>query len=278
MDKENVLKGLSDDEVNISRKNFGSNSLEMQDDRVLLIVLKEVVLEPMFILLLSACIIYFAVGQFKEGTIMLVAIFIVAGISLFQEFRSKNAVLALKKLSASTAKLIRNGVFVSIASEQIVVNDILLLEEGEVVAADGIILVANDFSLNESILTGESFVVNKTAENKTIVYRGTLVTSGSATIQVSAVGSKTLFGNIGRSMKEITLVKTPLQNQIRSFVRNMVWIGAIVFLIVIGFNYYQSGDMIQSFLKGLTIAMSILPEEIPVAFSSFQALGAFRLL
>jgi Ca2+-transporting ATPase len=278
MDKENVLKGLSDDEVNISRKNFGSNSLEMQDDRVLLIVLKEVVLEPMFILLLSACIIYFAVGQFKEGTIMLVAIFIVAGISLFQEFRSKNAVLALKKLSASTAKLIRNGVFVSIASEQIVVNDILLLEEGEVVAADGIILVANDFSLNESILTGESFVVNKTAENKTIVYRGTLVTSGSATIQVSAVGSKTLFGNIGRSMKEITLVKTPLQNQIRSFVRNMVWIGAIAFLIVIGFNYYQSGDMIQSFLKGLTLAMSILPEEIPVAFSTFQALGAFRLL
>ena len=278
MDNENALMGLTDEEVIISRENFGTNSLALQEDRVLLNVLKEVVLEPMFILLLAAGIIYFAVGQFKEGIIMLVAIFIVAGISIFQEFRSKHAVLALKKLSAPSAKVRRNGLSILVATEQIVVKDMLLLEEGDVVAADGIILAANDFSLNESILTGESFVVNKTAENKTMVYKGTLVTSGSATIQVSAVGLQTQFGNIGRSMKEIIIVKTPLQNQIRSFVRNMVWFGAIAFLMVVGFNYYQSGNLIQSFLQGLTLAMSILPEEIPVAFSTFQALGAFRLL
>ncbi len=278
MDNENALMGLTDEEVIISRENFGTNSLALQEDRVLLNVLKEVVLEPMFILLLAAGIIYFAVGQFKEGIIMLVAIFIVAGISIFQEFRSKHAVLALKKLSAPSAKVKRNGLSILIATEQIVVKDMLLLEEGDVVAADGIIIAANDFSLNESILTGESFVVNKTAENKTMVYKGTFVTSGSATIQVSAVGLQTQFGNIGRSMKEIIIVKTPLQNQIRSFVRNMVWFGAIAFLMVVGFNYYQSGNLIQSFLQGLTLAMSILPEEIPVAFSTFQALGAFRLL
>jgi len=278
MDNENALMGLTDEEVIISRKNFGTNSLALQEDRVLLNVLKEVVLEPMFMLLLAAGVIYFAVGQFKQGIIMLVAIFIVAGISIFQEFRSKHAVLALKKLSAPSAKVKRNGLSILVATEQIVVKDMLLLEEGDVVAADGIILAANDFSLNESILTGESFVVNKTAENKTMVYKGTLVTSGSATIQVSAVGLQTQFGNIGRSMKEITIVKTPLQNQIRSFVRNMVWVGAIAFLMVVGFNYYQSGNLIQSFLQGLTLAMSILPEEIPVAFSTFQALGAFRLL
>jgi Ca2+-transporting ATPase len=278
MDKKNTKQGLTQDEVLVSRKTFGSNTLEMHEDRVLLNVLKEVVLEPMFILLLSACIIYYAVGQFKEGTIMLVAIFIVAGISLFQEYRSKNAVLALKKLSAPNAKVLRNGVALSIATEQIVVDDLLLLEEGEVVAADGFILTANDFSLNESILTGESFAVNKTSDHHTLVYKGTLVTSGSATIQVSAVGLNTMFGKIGWSMKEITIVKTPLQNQIRSFVRNMVWIGAIAFLLVVGFNYYQSGNLVQSFLQGLTMAMSILPEEIPVAFSTFQALGAFRLL
>jgi Ca2+-transporting ATPase len=278
MDNENALMGLTDEEVIISRENFGTNSLALQEDRVLLNVLKEVVLEPMFMLLLAAGIIYFAVGQFKEGIIMLVAIFIVAGISIFQEFRSKHAVLALKKLSAPSAKVKRNGLSILIATEQIVVKDMLLLEEGDVVAADGIIIAANDFSLNESILTGESFVVNKTAENKTMVYKGTLVTSGSATIQVSAVGLQTQFGNIGRSMKEIIIVKTPLQNQIRSFVRNMVWFGAIAFLMVVGFNYYQSGNLIQSFLQGLTLAMSILPEEIPVAFSTFQALGAFRLL
>jgi Ca2+-transporting ATPase len=270
--------GLTGEQVTESRLKNGSNTLEMQEDRVFLNVLKEVVLEPMFIILLAACIIYFTVGQYKEGIIMLVSIFIVAGISLFQEYRSKNAVLALKKLSASHAKVMRNGSVVQIPTEEIVVDDLLMLEEGEVVAADGLIITANDFSLNESILTGESFAVNKSADNESVVSKGTLVTSGSATVKVTAVGLKTTFGKIGLSLKEITIVKTPLQLQIRSFVRSMVWIGVVAFLVVVGFNYYQSGDLIQSFLQGLTLAMSILPEEIPVAFSTFQALGAFRLL
>jgi Ca2+-transporting ATPase len=270
--------GLTSAQVELSRQTHGSNTLEMQEDRVLLQVLKEVVLEPMFILLLAACIIYFVLGQYQEGIIMLVAIFLVAGISLFQEYRSKNAVQALKKLSAAHARVMRNNRVTKIATDEIVVDDLLLLEEGEVVEADGLIISANDLSLNESILTGESFAVTKNADNISTVYKGTLVTSGSATVKVMAVGSKTMFGKIGLSLKEITIVKTPLQNQVRSFVRNMVWLGAIAFLIVVGFNYYQSANFVQSFLQGLTLAMSILPEEIPVAFSTFQALGAFRLL
>ncbi|HSN60836.1 MAG TPA: HAD-IC family P-type ATPase [Ferruginibacter sp.] len=242
--------GLTEAEVTASRQQHGGNTLEMKEDRVLLQVLKEVVLEPMFIILLAACIIYFVVGQYQEGIIMLVAIFIVAGISLFQEYRSKNAVQALKKLSAAHAKVLRNSEVVQIATEEIVVGDLLILEEGEVVAADGLLVAANDLSLNESILTGESFAVTKAADNSSCVYKGTLVTSGSATVKVTAVGLKTMFGKIGLSLKEITIVKTPLQNQIRSFVRNMVWVGAVAFLIVVGFNYYQSGDFVQSFLQG----------------------------
>ncbi len=98
--------GLTEEQVTDSRQKYGSNTLEMQEDRVLLQVLKDVVLEPMFILLLAACIIYFVVGQYQEGFIMLVSIFIVAGISLFQEYRSQNAVLALKKISAAKGKVI----------------------------------------------------------------------------------------------------------------------------------------------------------------------------
>jgi len=271
-------QGLTDEQVNQSRQQHGSNAMDMQEDRVFFDVLKEVVLEPMFILLLAACIIYFAVGQYKEGIIMLVSIFIVAGISIFQEFRSKNAILALKKISAAKTTVFRNGAATTIATEEIVVGDIVVLEEGEIVAADGTIISANDFSLNESIITGESFVVIKTAHNNNAVYKGTLVTSGSATIKITEVGLQTMFGKIGVSLKNITVEKTPLQQQIRAFVRNMVWIGTIAFLIVVGFNYYNSGNLVQSFLQGLTLAMSILPEEIPVAFSTFQALGAFRLL
>ena len=272
------LSGLNREQVKQSRLQNGSNTLEMKEERVLFNVIKEVVLEPMFLLLLITCIIYFSVGQNKEGIIMLVSIFIVAGISLFQEYRSRNAILALKKLSASKAKVMRDGVLTELPIEEIVVDDIIHLEEGEIVSADGKIVLSNDFTLNESILTGESFPVNKIADGFNEVYRGTLVTSGSATVITTAVGLKTMFGKIGMSLQSITSEKTPLQNQIRSFVRYMVWVGAVAFLIIVGFNYYHSGNIIQSFLQGLTLAMSILPEEIPVAFSTFQALGAYRLL
>jgi len=270
--------GLTTEQAEQNRQQFGSNSLELQEDRVLFNILKQVVLEPMFILLLAACTIYFAVGKYQEGFIMLGSILIVAGISIYQEYRSRNAVQALKKISASHARLLRNGNIVQLPTEEIVVDDILLIEEGEIVPADGLIIAANDLSLNESILTGESFAVRKTAEEKSSMYKGTLVSSGSASIRVTEVGLKTLFGKIGLSLKSIRTEKTPLQKQINSFVRYMVWAGAAAFVIVVAFNYYQSGSFVNSFLQGLTLAMSILPEEIPVAFSTFQALGAFRLL
>ena len=278
MKKATEKAGLTKEQVVASRKANGSNALEMQEDRVFWHVLKEVVLEPMFILLAAACIIYFFVGQYREGIIMAISVLIVAGISLFQEYRSRNAIQALKKLAASKATVMREGKPVQVSTEEIVLGDIMLITEGESLAADGLIIAANDLSLNESILTGESFPVSKNADNNNAVYKGTLVTSGSATIEVNAIGNKTMFGKIGLSLKEITVVKTPLQNQVRSFVKNMVWIGSVAFLFVVGFNYYHSGNLLGSFLQGLTLAMSILPEEIPVAFSTFQALGAFRLL
>ncbi len=270
--------GLSANEVILSREKNGSNALIANESNAFLQVIKNVVKEPMFILLLAACLVYFFAGSIKEGIIMLISIFIVAGISIYQDYRSKNAVNALNKLSASKVKVRRDGIDKEISADEVVVGDLLILEEGEIVAADGVIVSANDFSLNESVLTGESFTVRKAANGINQVYKGTLVTGGSAEVKVSAVGVNTAFGKIGVSLHEIKIVKTPLQEQIYSFVKYMVWIGAVAFMIVVAFNYYQNRDIVSSFLQGLTLAMSILPEEIPVAFSTFQALGAFRLL
>lgn len=272
----NTLTGLTNEEVLTSRRIHGSNTIDTNESRVFTQVIKGIVLEPMFVLLVAACIIYFLVHQYQEGSIMLVSLFIVASISLFQEYRSRNAVQALKKLSAAKARVIRNDQTILVAAEDIVVGDIILLEEGEIAAADGLVITANDFSLNESIITGEAFPVSKATS--ATVYKGTLVTSGSATVSVTDIGRNTQFGKIGISLREIQTEKTPLQQQIRSFVTRMVWLGTIAFVIVVGYNYYQSHDFIHAFLQGLTLAMSVLPEEIPVAFSTFQALGAFRLL
>lgn len=278
MEQIELPAGLSGPEVVQSRMQHGGNNLDPAQNRVGLQVLREVATEPMFLLLLLACSIYFLVGQTREGIIMLVSLLLVAGISFFQDFRSRNAIKALHKLSAEKATVRRNGEWLSIASDDVVVGDMLWLEEGEIVAADGAIISANDFLLNESILTGEAFPVRKTAGNDQMVYRGTLVISGSAWVQVTQVGKLTQFGKIGLSLSEIRVPKTPLQQQIRSFVRNMVRLGLLAFIVVVGINYWQTRDAITSILQGLTLAMSILPEEIPVAFSTFQALGAFRLL
>lgn len=269
-------QGLSSEEVLQSKATHGSNTLALKQDRVLLNVLKEIVLEPMFILLLVACIIYFIAGDIQEGIIMLVSIFIVAGISIFQEYRSRNAVKALNKLSQSMVTVIRSGKEENISMEEVVVNDLIRIEEGEIIAADAEIIEARDLSINESILTGESLAVYKNkGEN---IFRGTLITSGNAYAKVSAVGPQTMFGKIGQSVSEVPVIKTPLQLQIKNFVTKMVWFGAGAFILVVGINYWQSHNFMQSFMQGLTLAMSVLPEEIPVAFSTFQALGAFRLL
>lgn len=273
-----IEQGLTAMQVQESRRQHGSNIAEKEKHSVFGEVLWGMVKEPMFLLLLVTCVIYFTLGQFQDGFIMLIALLLVSGISLFQDYRSSSAVRALNKLAAPKAKVIRDRELVSIPTAEIVVDDIVLLEEGIIIQADGIIIVSNDLTVNESTLTGESFAIAKSTEADKAVYKGTLVTSGGGRMKVTAVGQQTRFGQIGKSLSEVTVQKTPLQEQIYHFVRKMVIAGIAAFVIVVGFNLYLSGSFNQAFLQGLTLAMSILPEEIPVAFSTFQALGAFRLL
>lgn len=270
------MNGLTAAEVIDRRNQYGTNALERKADRVLLNVLKEIVLEPMFLLLLAACVIYFITGQHQEGIIMLISIFLVAGISIFQEYRSRNAIAELKKLSQSHVRVLRDGSEIKIDSDDVVMDDIIISEEGEIIAADATFIEGRDFSVNESILTGEAFAVTKQIGEQ--LFRGTLVTSGRALGKVVAIGKNTSFGKIADAVQEVQTEKTPLQQQIKSFVKYMVLIGGIEFILVVVMNYIQTKELIRSIMQGLTLAMSIVPEEIPVAFSTFQALGAFRLL
>lgn len=272
------LKGLTDQEVVANRAAYGSNALQKKKGNALWTVLKDIVTEPLFIILVCAAIVYFVLGEYKEGGIMLAALAFVSGISVFQESKSRNAVNALKKLSAPHAFVLRNGIETEIAAEEIVVNDVLILVDGNIVPADAELLEANDFSVNESILTGEALPVFKdnSAEGCRL-FQGTMVLSGRCTAKVTSVGSQTELGKIGRQLEEIKIQQTPLQLQIRSFVKGMVSVGVIAFFIVWGINYYLTKSILHGLLHGLTLAMSVLPEEIPVAFSTFMALGAYHL-
>ncbi|MFN8297959.1 MAG: cation-translocating P-type ATPase [Chitinophagales bacterium] len=270
--------GLTDAEVIESRQTYGTNALEQKAPNALWQVVKEIVSEPLFIILVCAAIIYFVLGQYNEGIIMLVALGFVSGISVYQENKSRNAVAALKKLAAPKAKVIRNGTTRQIDAEEVVMNDLLVLEDGGIIPADARVLEAHDFSVNESILTGEALAVIKdSSETNNYLYGGTLVTGGNCMAQVTGIGKQSAFGKISEQLQHIQIEKTPLQLQIKAFVKGMVSVGVVAFFIVWGINYYLTKSILNSLLHGLTLAMSVLPEEIPVAFSTFMALGAYHL-
>ncbi len=273
------IQGLTDSEVLASRKKFGSNVLESKKKNHFLEAIKGLAREPMVILLLVAATLYFFTGNTGDGIFLAAAILLVAAISLYQDAKTHNALEKLKELSQPHCKVIRNGIVVEIYSQDVVVGDFLMVEEGTTIVADATIVHSNDFSVNESILTGESFSVEKDAfseDNK--IYMGTQVGGGLAIAEIFAVGNQTKVGKIGKSIEAISSEKSTLELQINNFVKKMVIVGAVVFLLVWGINYYNSEDVLDSLLKALTLAMSILPEEIPVAFTTFMAIGAWRLM
>ena len=280
MEKSNhSLKGLSDEEVVQSREKNGFNSLDFQDKNSFLVSLIDLVKEPMFLLLLTATSIYFITGKYGDGIFMVMAIVLISAISLYQESKSRNAIALLKKISQPKSKVIRNGEILEIPSEEIVLGDFIQTEEGTFIPADGIILQSNDFSANESILTGESLIVFKSIKSgSNTVFQGTIVTSGLAICKVTAIGNQTQLGKIGKSLESIAEEKTPLQMQIGDFVKKMSLVGLVIFVVVWAINFYNSREILDSLLKALTLAMSIIPEEIPVAFTTFMALGAWRLM
>lgn len=170
------ISGLTNEQVILAREKFGKNKLNYKKENSFLDTVKRIAKDPMMILLLAASSIYFISGKTGDGIFLAAAIVFQTSISLYQYSRSKNALEKLKDFSQPLCKAIRNGKVEEIKSEDLVVGDSLMVEEGTSITADGSIIHSNDFSVNESILTGESFAVYKDRikEDK-FIYSGTTV-------------------------------------------------------------------------------------------------------
>jgi len=273
------ITGLTNEQVLSAREKYGRNKLEFKKENGFIDALKSLAKEPMVSLLFVASLIYFISGKIGDGVFLASAIVLVAAISLYQDSRSRDALEKLKSFTQASCKVIRDGKVEEIKSEELVIGDCLMVEEGTSITADGVIIHSNDFSVNESILTGESMAVYKDkTKDDNFIYKGTTVAGGLAIATITAIGNETKLGKIGKSLESIKEERTPLELQISNFVKKMVIAGAIVFVIVWAINYFHSYNILDSLLKALTLAMSILPEEIPVAFTTFMALGAWRLM
>ena len=273
------LKGLTEDELKRSREQFGYNQMGESSKTTWLNMLLGILKEPMLILLFVISVIYIVVGDYGEALFMLLAIVAVSAISFYQDNRSKKALEALEKLNEPLSSVIRNAAVIEIPTHEIAVGDLCITEEGKIINADGTIVHSNDFSVNESSLTGESLSVFKSSDSEdNKIYSGTIAVSGLAVFKVESIGKETRIGKIGASISAIREEISPLQLQIRKFVKTMAIAGMLIFLLVCVVNYYHTKNLIESLLNGLTLAMSVLPEEIPVAFTTFMALGAWKLM
>jgi Ca2+-transporting ATPase len=270
--------GLSENEIAALQKKYGKNIFHFEKQHRFLRLLLSVFREPMFILLVVACTLYFILGQSSEGIMMAITMAIVAAISVYQDAKSAKALNALKQYTEPRIKVIRAANETTINIEELVPGDIMLLEEGMKIPADAIVIQANDFSVNESIITGESLPVIKNGTDGTHqLYQGSTVESGKCFAKVTATGNETMLGKIGKAVTGYTYPKTLLQAQVNRFVRRLALFGLFGFLIILLVNYVHYRDITTSLLFALTLAMSAVPEEIPVAFSSFMALGAYKL-
>ena len=247
-------------------------------------LLAEIVREPMFLLLLACGSIYLLLGDRREAVMLLGFVLLVIGISYVQRGRTERSLCALHDLSSPRALVIRDGRQQRIAGRELVRGDMVLLAEGDRVPADIALLACSNLMADESMLTGESVPVIKQPASTSpqqepagCVYAGTLITQGTASGTVIATGAHSALGRIGASLAKLGGELTPIQQQTRRVVR-VVAISALGLAAAFGvIDWWLRGDALRGVLAGLTLAMALLPEELPVSLTLFLALGAWRL-
>jgi Ca2+-transporting ATPase len=277
-----MFNGLTTAESEEKLGVFGPNELPSAKPKNIWRIAFEVMKEPMFLLLITCGTVYMVVGDYKEGGILLFTILIIIFITFYQYQKTEKALAALKKLASPRALVIRDGIEIRIPGREVVPGDLIIINEGDRIAADAMVIDSLNLTVDESILTGESIPASKnTQTNLTsptgFVFSGTLVVQGKGLIQVTATGLQTQFGKIGTSLQSIHEDDTRLQKEMKALIRALFIIGVFISIGVIITFYFTRGNFLQALLNGIASAMSILPEEFPVVLTVFLALGAWRL-
>jgi Ca2+-transporting ATPase len=267
--------GLSERSALQRLERDGPNELPAAKARGVAVLLKEVVAEPMVSLLIACGAIYLVLGDRQEAVMLLGFLGLIVFITLYQQKKTDAALEALRNLSSPRALVIRDGQRKRIPGREVVRDDILVVSEGDRVPADADILAGSNVQVDESLLTGESVPVEKSEAHR--LFAGTTMVRGQAIARVFATGIQTEIGKIGGILEAAKPETTRLQVETRLFTRTVAGgAGALCLLVVIVYGLTR-GDWINGFLAGLTLAMAILPNELPAVLLIFLALGAWRI-
>jgi Ca2+-transporting ATPase len=284
-----TMTGLSEAEAARRLAAIGYNELPSAKSRSNIRIGLDVLKEPMLLLLLGCSLTYFVLGDIQEALVLFGFVVVVIGIELYQERKTERALEALRDLSSPRALVIRDGERKRIAGREVVPGDLVVLDEGDRVPADGVLLAATNLAADESLLTGESVPVRKVeqegdaqmgrpgGDDLPFVFSGSLIVRGTAIALVLKTGVETELGKIGKSLQSVAVEPSLLQKDTYNLVR-LIALGALILCAFVVFVYgWTRGDWLHGFLAALTLAMAILPEELPVVLTVFLALGAWRI-
>ncbi|CAN5878688.1 HAD-IC family P-type ATPase [soil metagenome] len=281
--------GLTAQEAASCLETRGPNELGATRRRTLAASALGIVREPMSLLLLACGGIYLVLGDLQESLMLLGFVVFIMGITLLQERKTERALDALREMASPRALVIRDGRRVRIAGRDVVEGDLVVLSEGDRVPADATILESSHLAVDESLLTGESAPVRKTAwdgelpvarpggDDLPFAYAATLIVQGSAIARVHATGPRAEIGRIGVALQEPRGEETALQRETRQLVKRLAWVAGALSVAVVIVYAVARGSLLEGVLAGLTLAMAILPNEFPVVVAIFLALGAWRL-
>ncbi len=286
---DQLVTGLSAAQAQQRLAASGYNELNPPKPRRVWHIAADVLKEPMFLLLIAAGGIYLLLGDVGDALMLLFFVVLIIILTVFQQHKSERVLEALRDLSSPRALVLRDGRQQRIAGREVVPGDLLLLKEGDRVAADAVLLSCNDLFADESMLTGESVPVLKIAgspdsascqpggDDQPFVYAGTVLVQGSGIGQVSATGKSSAIGQIGKSLESTQSGDSPLRIQTGHLVRRLAIIAITLCLSLVLIYGFTRGHWLDALLAGISLAMSALPEEFPVILSVFMALGAWRI-
>lgn len=287
------IAGLAEVEAEARLRSGGLNQLPVAEQRSLLHIAWEVAREPMFLMLVAAGSLYMFMGELSDALMLLVFVIVVMAITIVQQRRTERALEALRDLSSPRALVIRGGQQRRIPGREVAPGDWVILVEGDRVPADGLLRRGINLTVDESLLTGESVAVRKSAspdaaaldrpggDDLPSVFSGTLVTAGQGVAEIIATGGASELGKIGRALKQMAPEDTPLQQETGRLVRIFAAVGLCACAIVVVAYALTRGGGVEEWkrglLAGIAMAMATLPEEFPVVLTVFLALGAWRI-
>jgi Ca2+-transporting ATPase len=285
---ENTI-GITNKEASEILQKEGYNELPSSKPKSVFKIAFGVVQEPMFLLLVACGTLYLILGDLQEGLMLLSFVFVVMGIEFYQEKKTEKALDALKDLASPRALVIRDGETIRIPGKEVVRGDIVVLQEGDRVPADALVLRNNNLMADESLLTGESVPVQKRewmegdntfipgGDDIPVVFSGSMIVQGNGLVKVIATALNTEIGKIGKALDSVKEEPTQLKREMGTLVKRLAIIGILLCILVIAIYTITRGDLLKGFLAGITLAMAMLPEEFPVVLTIFLALGAWRM-